>query len=76
MYVSIPVHPWLCHWHIAVEAAIAGLMIMASHQTFPRQIKHSMSGQFGQTNFICIINGNFIEFAKENECLDNFYSLS
>ena len=52
-------------------------MIMASHQKFSGQIKH-MSGQikFGQTNFLCIINGNFMEFVEENECPDNFQSLS
>ena len=46
---------------------------MASHQTFSGQIKH-MSGQikFGQTYFLSIINGNFMEFAKENECLGQF----
>ena len=50
---------------------------MASHQTFSGQIKH-MSGQirFGQTSFLYIINGNFMEFANENECLVNFQSLS
>ena len=50
---------------------------MASQQTFSGQIKH-MSGQikFGHTNFLYIINGNFMEFAKDNECLDNFQSLS
>ena len=39
---------------------------MVSHQTFSGQIKH-MSGQikFGQTNFLYIINGNFMEFATE-----------
>ena len=48
-------------------------MIMGSHQTFSRQIKH-ISGQikFGQTNLLYIINENFVEFVKENECLDNF----
>ena len=53
------------------------IMIMASHQTFSGQIKH-MSSQikFGQTNYLYIINGNFTEFAKENECPDNFHSLS
>ena len=60
-----------------VSSCIVGLMIMASHHTFPSQIKH-MSSQikFGPTNFLHIINGNFMEFAKENECLDNFQSLS
>ena len=52
-------------------------MIMASHQTFSGQIKF-MSGQikFDQTNFLYIINGNFMEFARENECPENFQSLS
>ena len=58
---------------IEVKSGDAGLMIMASHQTFSSQIKH-MSGQikFGPTNFLYIINQNFMEFAKENKCLDNF----
>ena len=45
----------------------SGLTMMASHQTFSDQIKHT-SGQinFGLTNLLCIINGNFMEFAKEN----------
>ena len=46
---------------------VAGLQIAASHQTFSSQIKHT-SGQikFGQTNFLDIANGNFMELAKEN----------
>ena len=50
-------------------------MIMASHRTFSSQIDH-LSGQikFGQTNLIYIINGEVIEFTKENECPDNFQS--
>ena len=41
---------------------VAGLQIAASHQTFSSQIKHK-SGQikFGQTNFLDIANGNFME---------------
>ena len=59
------------------DVIFTGLMIMASHQTFSGQVKH-LSGQitFGQTNFLYIINGNFAEFAKENECPDNFQCLS
>ena len=55
----------------------SGLMIMASHQTFSGQIKY-MSGQikFVQTNFLYITTGNFVKFAKDNECPDNFQSLS
>ena len=51
-------------------------MIMTSHQTLYSQTKH-MSGQikFGQRNFLYIINGNFMEFAKENECVDKYQSL-
>ena len=50
---------------------------MASHRTFSGQIDY-LSGQikFGQTNLLYIINGKFIEFTKENECPDNFQSLS
>ena len=57
--------------------AYTGLMIIASHQTFSGQIGH-MSDQikFGQSNFLYIINGSFMEFAKENECPDSFQSLS
>ena len=53
------------------------LMIMASHRTFSGQVDH-LSGQikFGQTNLLYIINGEVIEFTKENECPDNFQSLS
>ena len=41
------------------------------------QIKHIYSQiKFGQTNFLYIINGNFMEFAKENECPDKYKSLS
>ena len=56
----------LCTDHQAILHIIAGLMIITSHQTFSSQIKH-MSDQikFGQINFLYIINGNFIEFAKE-----------
>ena len=54
-----------------------GLMIMASHRTFSSQSDH-LSGliKFGQTNLPYIINGKFTEFTKENECPDNFHSLS
>ena len=49
---------------------------MASHQTFSGQIKH-LSGQiiFGQTNLLYIINGEVIEFAKDNKYPYNFQSL-
>ena len=62
-------------WNLKVW--LSGLMIMASHQTFSGQSKHT-SGQikFSQTNFLYIINGNCMEFAKENEFPDNFQSLS
>ena len=50
----------------------AWLMIMAYHQTLSDQINHMSSHiKFGQTNFLHIINGKFIEFAK-NECPYNF----
>ena len=45
-------------------------MIMVSHQTFTSQIKHI--SEFVQTNFLYIINENFMEFVKEYECLENF----
>ena len=45
-------------------------MIMASHQTFTSQIKHI--SKFVQTNFLYVINEIFMEFAKENECPENF----
>ena len=32
--------------------------------------------QIWPDNLLCIINGNFSEFAKNNKCLDNFRSLS
>ena len=52
-------------------------MIMTSHQTLYSQVKHMPSHiKFGHTNFLYIINGNFMEFAKENECLDKYQSLS
>ena len=54
-----------------------GLMITASHQTFSGQIKHlSSQTKYGQTNSLYIINGNFIEFAKDNKRPDNYQSLS
>ena len=55
----------------------AVLMMMVSHRTFSSQI-HYLSGQikFGQTNLLYIINGEVIEFTKENEYPDNFQSLS
>ena len=42
------------------------------------QPKYALFSQikFGQTNLLYAINGNFIEFAKNNECPDNFRSLS
>ena len=54
------------------------------NQTFSGQINrmsgqiNRMSGQikFGQTNILYIINRNFMKFPKENECPDNFKSLS
>ena len=50
-----------------------GLMIMASHQIFPAKLSVCPAkSNFGQTNFLYIINGHFMEFAKENECPDNF----
>ena len=54
---------------------ISGLMIMASHQTFSSQIKR-LSGQikFGQTN--SLYNGEVTEFVIDDECPDNFHSLS
>ena len=50
---------------------------MASHQIFYGQIKH-MSGyiKLGLTNLLWIMNGYFMEFAKENDCPDNFHYLS
>ena len=52
-------------------------MIMASHQVFSSQMKH-MSSQvkFDQTTFPNIVNGKYMEFAKDNECPDNFQSSS
>ena len=55
-----------------VVTLVAGLMTMTSHQTFSGQTKHP----FGQTNYYTLSMQNFIEFAKDNECLDNFQSLS
>ena len=69
----------ICIYNIlkGIATTEAGLMIMASHQTFSDQNKH-LSGQikFGHTNLLYNINGNFIEFAKDNKRLDNFQSLS
>ena len=50
---------------------------MDSHQIFSGQIKH-LFGQikFGQTNLLYIIDGEVIEFAKDNKCPDHFQSLS
>ena len=59
-----------------VEHKHSGLMKVASYQTFHGKIKHMPNEiKFGQTNFVYIINGNFMEFAKENECLDKYQSL-
>ena len=54
----------------------SGFVIMASHQTFSGQIKH-LCGQikFIQTNLLYRINGEVIEFAKGNGCLNTFHSL-
>ena len=55
---------------------LAGLMIMASHQPFSGQIKHlSDQIKFGQTNLLYSVNVEVIEFARDNECLDNFQYL-
>ena len=41
-------------------------MTMTSHQTLYSQVKHILGKiKFGQTNFLYIINGNFMEFAKK-----------
>ena len=47
-------------------------MIMASQQIFSGKVKY-MSGQikFDLTNVLYIINGNFMEFTKGNECWMN-----
>ena len=46
-------------------------------QDISGQNKHlSIQIKFGQTNLPYIINGNFIEFVENNECLDKFLSLS
>ena len=57
------------------ETQHSGLTIMASHRTFSSQTKH-MSGQIkvGQTNLLFNINENFIEFVKNNECPEKFWS--
>ena len=56
---------------------IAGLMIMASHQTFFGQIKHlSTRIKFNQINLLYMINKEVIEFAKDIEFPDNIQSLS
>ena len=51
---------------------------MASHQTFSRQINISKCPVKANLarHLLYIINGNFMEFVKENECPDNFQSLS
>ena len=56
---------------------MSGLMITASHRSFSGQNNH-LSGQikFGQTNLLYIINGEVIEFVKDNDCPENFQSLS
>ena len=61
-----------------LQATPTGLMIMASHQKFSSQIKHLFSQiKFGQTNLLYISMETYvIEFAKGNECLDDFQSLS
>ena len=56
---------------------MAGLIIMVSHQSFSSQ-NNRLSGQikFGQTTLLYIINEEVNEFAKDNECPNNFQSLS
>ena len=50
-------------------------MIMDSHQIFSGQIKHLSSQiKFGQTNLLYIINGEVIEFAKDNKCVQTIFS--
>ena len=77
--ITLCVCTYLCTYiHIIHYLCVyVWLLIIASHQTFSSQIKH-MFGQikFGQTNFLNISNGNFMEYAKENEYPDNFQSLS
>ena len=61
---------------IKEQVAIAGLVIMASHQTLCGQIKSlPPNGQikFDQTNLLYIINKEVIE---DNDCADNIHSLS
>ena len=64
-------------YYFAQHHMVTGLIIMTSHRTSSGQNKY-MSGQFnfGQTNLLYITNGNVIEFVKNNECLNNFWSLS
>ena len=61
------------YFDASLHIILAGLIIMAWHQTFSSQIKY-LSGpiKFGQTNLLYIINGEVIEFAEDNECPDNF----
>ena len=60
------------YFDTSLRIKLAGLIIMAWHQTFSSQIKY-LSGQikFGQTKLLYIINGEVIEFAEDNECPDN-----
>ena len=89
VYIIRKVHTWLlfiiqltlCTTQIqfvlySLQVHCIGLMITASHETFSGQIKHLPDQiKYGQTNFLYIINGQLIEFAKEKECPDNFHSL-
>ena len=59
------------------ESWFAGLMVTVSHQTFSVKSSICQSSKSNLARQIYhiygyIINGNFIEFAKDNECLENF----
>ena len=54
---------------------IAGFMIACSHDV-TRDFLAKLSICPAKPNLQYIINENFIEFAKDSECPDNFQSLS
>ena len=56
-----------------LQATPTGLMIMASHQTF---LDFPVKLNICSAKLTVHFNGDVIEFAKGNECLDNFQSLS
>ena len=58
--------------HVMIEIQVANRFTYMNGRVYD----NGQSPDIFQTNLLYIINGEVIEFAKDNECLDNFQPLS